>query len=219
MDDTGKQLAKKITHARKMAGLTQTDLAGRLGIGLRTLQQYEQGVFLSNIKHKTVCKLIETLRLYHSDFGGLDEDGLPVRITTLDDGKGFPLPEYATNGSAGMDLMAAEKLRIPEGGWKLVPCGFAMELPEGYEAQIRPRSGLALRHGVTVLNAPGTIDADYRGEVGVMLVNHGKGQFTVESGMRIAQMVVAPVTRVSWATVDSLSDTERGEGGYGSTGD
>jgi len=219
MDDADKQLAKKITHARKIAGLSQTDLAERLGIGLRTLQQYEQGVFLANIKHKTVRKFIDVLNMRHSDFGGLDEDGLPVRITTLDNGEGPPLPEYATNGSAGVDLMAAEELRIPEGGWKLVPCGFAMELPEGYEAQIRPRSGLALRHGVTVLNAPGTIDADYRGEVGVMLVNHGKGQFTVESGMRIAQMVVAPVTRVSWATVDSLSDTERGEGGYGSTGD
>ena len=132
--------------------------------------------------------------------------------------KDFPLPEYATPASAGVDLRASEGCVIPPGGRALVPTGLRIALPEDYEAQIRPRSGLALRHGVTLPNSPGTIDADYRGEVRVILMNLGQEPFVVEPGDRIAQMVVAPVTRVAWSEVEALDATERGEGGFGSTG-
>ena len=132
--------------------------------------------------------------------------------------KDFPLPEYATPASAGVDLRASEGCVIPPGGRALVPTGLRIALPEDYEAQIRPRSGLALRHGVTLPNSPGTIDADYRGEIGVILMNLGQEPFVVEPGDRIAQMVVAPVTRVAWSEVEELDATERGEGGFGSTG-
>ena len=132
--------------------------------------------------------------------------------------KDFPLPEYATPASAGVDLRASEGCVIPPGGRALVPTGLRIALPEGYEAQVRPRSGLALRHGVTLPNSPGTIDADYRGEIGVILMNLGQEPFIVEPGDRIAQMVVAPVTRVAWSEVEELDATERGEGGFGSTG-
>ena len=132
--------------------------------------------------------------------------------------KDFPLPEYATPASAGVDLRASEGCVIPPGGRALVPTGLRIALPEDYEAQIRPRSGLALRHGVTLPNSPGTIDADYRGEVRVILMNLGQEPFVVEPGDRIAQMVVAPVTRVAWSEVEELDATERGEGGFGSTG-
>ena len=132
--------------------------------------------------------------------------------------KDFPLPEYATPASAGVDLRASEGCVIPPGGRALVPTGLRIALPEGYEAQVRPRSGLALRHGVTLPNSPGTIDADYRGEIGVILMNLGQEPFVVEPGDRIAQMVVAPVTRVAWSEVEELDATERGEGGFGSTG-
>lgn len=142
-----------------------------------------------------------------------------IDITVLPNGRGLPLPNYATVGSAGVDLFAAEASKLPSGACGVIGCGFAMALPEGYEAQIRPRSGLALRHAVTVINAPGTIDSDYRGEVSVALINHGKEPLRVERGMRIAQMVVAPVVRVAWNQVDSLDETERGDGGYGSTGE
>ena len=149
-------------------------------------------------------------------------EAIPVRIRRLDHAAGLPLPAYATPGAAGMDLRAAvpadEPLVIPPGGRALVPTGLAMALPEGYEAQVRPRSGLALKHGVTCLNSPGTIDADYRGEIGVILVNHGDSPFAVERGMRIAQLVVAPVSRVRWREAETLDDTERGDGGFGSTG-
>ena len=135
-------------------------------------------------------------------------------------GEGLPLPEPATPGSAGVDLSAAvaEDLVIAPGARVLVPSGFAIELPEGYEAQVRPRSGLALRHGITLPNAPGTIDADYRGEIKVILMNLGDSDFTVKRGERIAQLVVAPVSRIAWNEVDDLGATSRGDGGFGHTG-
>ena len=130
------------------------------------------------------------------------------------------LPAYATAGAAGLDLSAAvpEPVELEPGAFTLVPCGFAMALPRGFEAQVRPRSGLAVKHGVTVLNAPGTIDSDYRGEVKVILINHGREPFTVTPGMRIAQMVVAAVEHGEWALTDELPETSRAQGGFGHTG-
>ena len=143
-----------------------------------------------------------------------------VAVKRLPHGADLPLPEYATADSAGVDLMAAveQDLVLAPGDRALVPTGLSIALPPLHEAQVRPRSGLALRHGITVLNTPGTVDADYRGEVGVILANLGAEPFTVTRGMRIAQMVVAPVTRLSWDEVDALPDSERGAGGFGSTG-
>ena len=143
-----------------------------------------------------------------------------VAIHRLEHGRGLPLPEVATPSAAGVDLLAAveDAVTIAPGARKLVPTGIAIALPEGFEAQVRPRSGLAMRHGITVLNSPGTIDADYRGEIGVLLINHGAEIFTVERGMRIAQMVVAPVARIVWAESAELPTSERGAGGFGSTG-
>jgi dUTP pyrophosphatase len=143
-----------------------------------------------------------------------------VEITRLPNGEGLPLPAAKTPGSAGLDLAAAidDELLIPVGGRALVPTGFAMALPEGYEGQVRPRSGLAVQHGVTVLNAPGTIDADYRGEMKVPLINLGDRPFVVTRGMRIAQLVVAPVTAVRLFEVATLDETGRGNAGFGSTG-
>ncbi|RYZ04477.1 MAG: dUTP diphosphatase [Myxococcales bacterium] len=131
-----------------------------------------------------------------------------------------PLPAYQTPGSAGLDLCAAlaEPVRIGPGERRLIPSGLVFELPGGYEAQVRPRSGLALKHGVTIVNAPGTIDSDYRGEVGVVLINHGQEPFVVEPLSRIAQIVVAPVTQVHIEVAEALTETTRGAGGYGSTG-
>ncbi|MEY4679302.1 MAG: deoxyuridine 5-triphosphate nucleotidohydrolase [Pseudomonadota bacterium] len=145
---------------------------------------------------------------------------LRAAITRLPHGRDLPLPAYATAGAAGCDLHAAVEapLEIPPGGRALVPTGIAIALPEGTEAQVRPRSGLALRHGVTCLNSPGTIDADYRGEVGVILANLGDAPFVVTRGMRIAQLVVAPVARVAWDELAELPATLRGAGGFGSTG-
>lgn len=147
----------------------------------------------------------------------------PVRIRLLRQpgGHGLPLPEPATPGSAGVDLRAAvaDELVIEPGARALVASGFAIELPAGYEAQVRPRSGLALRHGITIPNAPGTIDADYRGEIGVILMNQGEVPFVVKRGDRIAQLVVAPVARVVWDEVGALDETGRGDGGFGHTGD
>lgn len=143
-----------------------------------------------------------------------------VSITQLSHAKGLNLPKYATDHAAGVDLEAAveQPLILKPGERALVPTGLAIALPEGYEAQVRPRSGLAAKNGVTVLNSPGTIDADYRGEVKVILINHGMESFTIERGMRIAQMVIASYARVSWKTVDTLDETVRGSGGFGSTG-
>jgi dUTP pyrophosphatase len=137
----------------------------------------------------------------------------------------LPLPDYATSGAAGMDLCASLALRDRAGGLTLargaralVPTGIAVEIPAGYEIQVRPRSGLALREGVTLVNSPGTIDSDYRGEVGVIVINHGEAPVTIAHGMRIAQLVLAPVARVAWRVVDGLAPSERGAGGFGSTG-
>lgn len=128
------------------------------------------------------------------------------------------LPTYQTDGAAGLDLVALEAATIPAGGWATVGTGLAVAVPEGHEAQVRPRSGLAVRHGVTVLNAPGTIDADYRGELRVALVNHGAAAFEVRPGDRVAQLVVCPVTRVTVELVEALDSTPRGANGFGSTG-
>jgi dUTP pyrophosphatase len=143
-----------------------------------------------------------------------------IQVTRLPHAEGLPLPSYATDGAAGMDLLAAvtEPLTIPPGGRALVPTGLCIALPQGHELQVRPRSGLALKHGITMPNTPGTVDEDYRGELQVIVLNAGAEPFTVERGMRIAQAVVAPVTRASWREVESLPDTSRGTGGFGSTG-
>ncbi len=135
-------------------------------------------------------------------------------------GRGQPLdlPRYETAGAAGMDLRADEPFALAPGERRLVPTGLALEIPPGHEGQVRPRSGLAVRHGIALVNAPGTIDADYRGEVQVVLVNHGHAPVAFARGDRVAQLVVAPVTRVELEVVDALSDTSRGSGGFGSTG-
>ncbi len=144
--------------------------------------------------------------------------GVPVMV--LPHGAGLPLPAYATEGSAGLDLAAAlsEPLELPPGARAAVPTGIALALPAGYEGQVRPRSGLALRHGVTVLNSPGTIDSDYRGEVRVLLANLGSESVTIARGERIAQLVCAPVQKIAWEPVPSLPPSRRGPGGFGSTG-
>lgn len=147
-------------------------------------------------------------------------DTIKVAVKTLDHAVGLQLPTYATEQSAGMDLTAAveEAFDLEPGMRTLIPTGLSIALPKGYEAQVRPRSGLALKHGVTVLNSPGTVDADYRGEVKVILANLGTETFTIERGMRIAQMVIAKHAFVAWETVDELEETTRGAGGFGSTG-
>ncbi len=148
------------------------------------------------------------------------EEPVRVLVKRLPHGADLKLPAYETARAAGVDLLAAVEADIvlAPGGRALIPTGLAIALPEGYEAQVRPRSGLAARAGVTILNAPGTIDADYRGEVKVILVNLGAEPFTVTRGMRVAQMVVAPVARLAWRETDALDETARGEGGFGSTG-
>lgn len=145
---------------------------------------------------------------------------IQISLKPMDHAVGLNLPTYATDQSAGMDLTAAleEAIELDPMQRMLIPTGLSIALPDGYEAQIRPRSGLALKHGVTVLNTPGTIDADYRGEIGVILVNLGTEPFTVERGMRIAQMVIAKHETVSWSVVEDLDETSRGAGGFGSTG-
>lgn len=148
----------------------------------------------------------------------------PVRVDVrpLSHHDGLELPAYQTSGSAGLDLRAAvaadEPVVIPRGEWRLIPTGLSIALPAGYEAQIRPRSGLAAKKGVTCLNTPGTVDSDYRGEIFVNLINHGPEAFTVQRGERIAQMVIAPVVQLDWVEVESLPETVRGAGGFGSTG-
>jgi dUTP pyrophosphatase len=143
-----------------------------------------------------------------------------VRLLRLRHGQGLALPCYQSKHAAGLDVVAAvtKPVELSPGARALVPTGFALELPDGYEAQVRPRSGLALKHGVTLLNSPGTIDADYRGEVMVLMINHGSETFTIRRGDRIAQLVVAPVSRVDLVAVEVLGATERGPGGFGSTG-
>ncbi|MDP6704833.1 MAG: dUTP diphosphatase [Alphaproteobacteria bacterium] len=143
-----------------------------------------------------------------------------VAVRRLPHGADLPLPSYATAGSAGLDLRAAVTgpLEIPPGEWRLVPTGLSIALPDAVEAQVRPRSGLAHKCGVTVLNSPGTIDCDYRGEIGVVLINHGRQPFRVARGDRIAQLVVAPVARAVWREVETLETSGRAAGGFGSTG-
>ena len=145
-----------------------------------------------------------------------------VPLLVLPHGQGLPLPAYETAHAAGMDLRAAvpedEPVVLHPGDRHAVPTGLSMAIPVGYEGQVRPRSGLAFRHGVTCLNSPGTIDADYRGEVKVILINHGPEAFTVRRGERIAQLLVSPVSQATWREVESLDDTARGAGGFGSTG-
>jgi dUTP pyrophosphatase len=147
---------------------------------------------------------------------------VPVRVQRLPHAQGLPLPRYETGGAAGLDLVAANAdgapVVIESLARALVPTGLVLQLPDGFEGQVRPRSGLAFRNGVTVLNAPGTIDADYRGEVQVLLINLGHEPFVVTRGMRIAQLVIAPVTRAALAEAARLDETERAEGGFGSTG-
>ncbi len=147
---------------------------------------------------------------------------LAIPVLRLPHGADLPLPATQTSGAAGLDLMAAidadEQITLKNCERALVPTGIALQLPQGYEAQVRPRSGLAMKHGVTVLNAPGTVDADYRGEIKVLLVNHGHEPFTVTRGLRIAQLVIAPVLRVELQVVSVLETSDRGGGGFGSTG-
>ncbi|MBN9511015.1 MAG: dUTP diphosphatase [Alphaproteobacteria bacterium] len=145
---------------------------------------------------------------------------VPVQVRRLPHAEGLPLPTYATAGAAGMDLIAAVStpLTISPGERVLVPTGLTIALPSGYELQVRPRSGLALKHGIVLPNSPGTVDEDYRGELLVIVMNAGPTPFVVERGMRIAQAVVAPVVRAVWQEVDELPGTARGEGGFGSTG-
>ncbi len=143
-----------------------------------------------------------------------------IKIKRRANGGGIDLPVYATSGAAGMDICAANEADIVLAAGKrcAVPTGFAMAIPDGFEAQIRPRSGLTLKHGISIANAPGTIDSDYRGEIAVIIINLGNAPFTITRGMRIAQMVIAPVTRGQFAEVADLDDSDRGEGGFGSTG-
>ncbi|MGN6376917.1 MAG: dUTP diphosphatase [Sphingomonas sp.] len=143
---------------------------------------------------------------------------ITIAFKRLPHGEGLPLPGYATAGAAGMDVVAAEDMTLAPGARHAVATGFAIAIPAGYEVQVRPRSGLALKHGITCLNTPGTIDPDYRGEVKVILANLGDEPFAVARGDRIAQLVPAPVQRATLAEVDELGDTERGTGGFGSTG-
>ncbi|TCD01913.1 dUTP diphosphatase [Erythrobacteraceae bacterium CFH 75059] len=148
----------------------------------------------------------------------LDEQSVTVPVRRLAHAEGLDLPAYATTGAAGMDVAAAETVELAPGARHAVATGLVLAIPDGYEVQVRPRSGLALRHGVTVPNTPGTIDADYRGELKVILINHGTEPFIVRRGERIAQLVLAPVVRAAWRVVDSVPLTQRGDGGFGSTG-
>ena len=145
---------------------------------------------------------------------------LQVPLRRLPHGRDLPLPGYASEDAAGLDLLAAIEapIELAPGQRKLIPTGISIALPYGYEAQVRPRSGLALKHGIGLLNSPGTIDADYRGEIGVILINHGDAAFAIARGDRIAQLVVAPVTRLAWAESEKLPESARGPGGFGSTG-
>lgn len=141
-----------------------------------------------------------------------------VEVRRLAHGKGLPLPAYATVGAAGMDVVSAEDVTIAPGARHPVSTGLSLAIPQGYEIQVRPRSGLAFKYGITVPNTPGTIDSDYRGELKVLLINHGTEEFGITRGDRVAQLVLAPVVQAAWSEVDELDATARGEGGFGSTG-
>jgi dUTP pyrophosphatase len=154
------------------------------------------------------------------EFEGNDPVTLTIPVMQLPHGAHFDLPAHATVGAAGMDLRAAidAPLILAAGKWSMVPTGIMIALPQGYEGQVRPRSGLAAKHGVTVLNSPGTVDSDYRGEIKVILINHSDEAFEIEPGMRIAQLVVAPHATVELEVFENLTETQRGHGGFGSTG-
>lgn len=143
---------------------------------------------------------------------------VPILFKRLPHGEGLPLPAYATPGAAGMDVVAAEDVDLAPGARHAVATGLVLAIPHGFEIQVRPRSGLALKHGISVPNAPGTIDSDYRGELKVILINHGSDSFSIRRGDRVAQLVLAPVVQGTWLEVDELDETARGEGGFGSTG-
>ena len=145
-------------------------------------------------------------------------DAVAVKLKRLPHGEGLELPRYATEGAAGMDVLSAEDVVLEPGQRHAVASGLSVAIPPGYEIQVRPRSGLALKHGISVPNTPGTIDSDYRGELKVILINHGSEAFAFHRGDRVAQLVLAPVTQARWDEVDQLDSTERGEGGFGSTG-
>lgn len=145
-------------------------------------------------------------------------DTIPLRVKRLPHGEGLPLPAYATSGAAGMDVVSAEDVVLAPGARHAVATGLAMAIPGGFEIQVRPRSGLALKHGISAPNAPGTIDSDYRGEVKIILINHGDKPFEILRGDRVAQLVLAPVVQGGWLEVEELDATDRGEGGFGSTG-
>lgn len=145
-------------------------------------------------------------------------DPVGVQVKRLPHGHGLDLPRYATTGSAGMDVLSAEQLSLKPGQRHAVATGLALAIPAGFEIQVRPRSGLALKHGITVPNTPGTIDSDYRGELKIILINHGDESFAIERGDRIAQLVLAPVVQAAWSEVEELDETTRGDGGFGSTG-
>ncbi len=148
----------------------------------------------------------------------MPSNDIAVQVKRLPHGEGLELPKYATPGAAGMDVLSAEDVVLEPGARHAVATGLAVAIPDGYEIQVRPRSGLALKHGVSVPNTPGTIDSDYRGELKVIMINFGSEPFAIHRGDRVAQLVLAPVTRASWAEVAELDDTERGAGGFGSTG-
>jgi len=145
-------------------------------------------------------------------------DRVPIKLKRLPHGHGLDLPAYATQGAAGMDVVAAENIILRPGSRHAVATGFAVAIPAGYEIQVRPRSGLALKHGITVPNSPGTIDSDYRGELKIIMINHSDDNFTIQRGDRVAQLVLSPVTQAAWDEVEDLDATARGEGGFGSTG-
>jgi dUTP pyrophosphatase len=148
----------------------------------------------------------------------MHDQPIPVPVKRLPHFEGLELPAYATEGAAGMDVLAAEDVTLAPGARHAVATGLAVAIPHGFEIQVRPRSGLALKHGVTVPNTPGTIDSDYRGELKVIMINHGAEPFEIRRGDRIAQLVLAPVVQATWLKVDELDETARGEGGFGSTG-
>ena len=145
-------------------------------------------------------------------------DAIKVEVKRLAHGEGLALPAYATSGSAGMDVVSAEDVTIAPGARHAVATGLSVAIPQGFEIQVRPRSGLAFKHGITVPNTPGTNDSDYRGELKVLLINHGSEDFAIARGVRVAQLVLAPVVQAAWSEVDELDATQRGAGGFGSTG-
>ncbi|MCP4682658.1 MAG: dUTP diphosphatase [Desulfobacterales bacterium] len=147
-------------------------------------------------------------------------DSIPIKITRLHDNQNIPLPDYESDGSSGMDIRAdiKESILLKPGEIKLIPTGLAVSIPPGFEAQIRPRSGLALKHGIGMVNSPGTIDSDYRGEIGIIMINWGTGPFTINGGDRIAQMIISKVYHADFIEVDDLDSTLRGQGGFGHTG-